>query len=215
MMDAGSYAVYSLNLYSIPLMELISEKGVDYTTWPAETSKIAYCPGDKPWTQERYRPEPGWWGTWGQRQDSYSINYWLSHGKPDLYRYHNHPDYTPPPLGPPEAGPGMVYVRSDAVGFASDKVLFAETHYSGVAGAVWLFTQTTPYGTWGCRPMVYTTTYPWIDTGAISYARHPYGFTSSFVDGHAQFIHADDQPGPWFNPATAADVAEMNRHWIP
>lgn len=83
--------------------------------------------------------------------------------------------------------------------------------------AVWTWASVMPYLTyWSMKPMIPTVEVMWVPTGAISYPRHPKGFTTSYVDGHCAFISRDGRANSeWWQPSSAADQASMPQIFDP
>ncbi len=103
----------------------------------------------------------------------------------------------------------------------SKKVLMLETHHSGAYGASWGWHNVVP-GMYGWSQMVmWPDTYmPWEPSGAISPSRHQDGFTTSWVDGHAEFVKrqggfAVGDKWHWYASVTAIDLAEMDQTFKP
>lgn len=185
--------------YPIAMFELIDTQAnkIDYVNQPLTLTQAAYCPGEaKPWYLSQGNPF-----TW--REPSYTINGYLTGAT-----YGGG-------LLPPEQR--IMHRAVDAVQKPSQKALILETHHAGVNGAVWTWASVMPYLTyWSMKPMIPTVEVMWAPTGAISYPRHPKGFTTSYVDGHCAFISHDGRPNSeWWQPATAADQALMQQIFDP
>ncbi len=118
----------------------------------------AYCPSDRPW----WRGQLGDW-----REANYGLNAYLSYARP---------------------GGLLTHTRRDSLGRLSEKALFIETHHQGAHGVRSGLAQTAPSLTAMLVPM-FPSEY-WIagDKNLNSMPRHMDGFTTSYVDGHAQYI---------------------------
>lgn len=178
---------------------------------------LAYCPSEaRPWYTAQ-----GNTGTF--REPTYHINGYIS-------------GVAGTETGPWGSGQGVIgataynalpetervfSTKASRVVNASKKVLMLETHHAGVSGAVWGWNNVVPgmYG-WSMMVMWPDTYSPWEPTGAISPSRHQYGFTTNYVDGHAEFIKREGgfavgDKWHWYASITAADLAAMDQTFKP
>jgi type II secretory pathway pseudopilin PulG len=210
--DQGAYGIHSPHGYSIMWTELIDDLTIDLATVPEETGLLAYCPGDETYGGMHpngsgalaYSNAKGWWCGIYRRQTSYALNHYFSNAKG------NGPHTSP--------ARELNYVKITRAEVPRETVLLAETHYTAVQGARWEFATSSPDCLYdrGPFPMINEPQIQWPDTGAISYPRHDgQGFHVAFTDLHGEWINHDGSPNsPWMNPTSAADIAEMEKHWV-
>ncbi len=178
---------------------------------------LAYCPGEE-------RP---WYVAYGNpatfREPTYHVNGYLSgvagtvtgpygssEGTITTAQYNALPEYEK-----------VFATKASRVVNPSKKVLMLETHHAGAAGATWGWNNVVPgmYG-WSMMVMFPETYSPWAPSGAISNPRHSQGFTTSYVDGHGEFIKrqggfAVGDKWHWSGSITMADLLEMDQTFKP
>ncbi len=201
---------------------LVSSQGWSISIWELlapDTYSSAQAPAALSSPMAYCPSDKAWWGgtngNW--REATYGLNVYLSYVKNGV----------------------LIHTRRDSINRGSQMALFIESHHTSAHGVRSGSAQVGPYFTYLMPPLFPSTRYISGSSSLVSLPRHDQGFTSSYVDGHAQFVKHGEvyepnefrlnllgattstwvnyagQPGSFYNAAFNATWAPYPEPWLP